>query len=141
QATLPMNPHPLFGAGYESFWLGDRLKALWSQFWWQPNQAHNGYLETYLNSGIIGLVILACFLVVSYRRIWRPPIGDLASLGVAMWTVLLTYNMTEAAFKGHPLWVVFLLGTVVVQWPRAEGRHSTPGDRPKFQKSKKAVTG
>src|SRR5262245_58266320 len=55
-AVLPLNPNPLLGAGYESFWLGDRLKALWTRFWWQPNQAHNGYLEVYLNLGLLGLL-------------------------------------------------------------------------------------
>src|SRR6185295_2852167 len=54
-----MVTNPLLGFGYESFWLGDRLTYLWKRHPWQPNQAHNGYLEVYLNLGIVGLTILS----------------------------------------------------------------------------------
>jgi exopolysaccharide production protein ExoQ len=111
-AVLLLNPSPLLGAGYESFWLGRRLAVLWSEFWWGPNQAHNGYLEVYLNLGVIGLGILSLVIIATYQKIWAPTHTDLAPLGLALWTILLGYNVSEAAFKGHLLWVVFLLATV-----------------------------
>ena len=54
---LDIRTDPLFGVGYESFWLGSRTKELWREFWWRPNEAHNGYLEVYLNLGVMGVLL------------------------------------------------------------------------------------
>jgi exopolysaccharide production protein ExoQ len=117
-AVLPMNPNPLLGAGYESFWLGDRLQVLWTLFRWRPNQAHNGYLEVYLNLGLVGLLLVGVFLLTSYQRIWRPTnTAAFASLSLAIWTIMVLYNVTEAAvFKGR-LWAWLLMASVVVPGP------------------------
>jgi exopolysaccharide production protein ExoQ len=121
---LNIGTNPLFGAGYESFWLGDRLTAIWARHTWRPNQAHNGYLEVYLNLGLIGLALLVTFLISSYRTIS----GRLASaphfalLGLTMWTVLLAYNVTEAAFKSQLVWFIFLLGAMTA--PALSARRS-----------------
>ena len=40
--------NPIIGFGYESFWLGDRLQYM-AEHWGITSQAHNGYLEMYLN--------------------------------------------------------------------------------------------
>src|SRR5206468_2635752 len=61
--AFPVNP--IFGTGFESFWLGDRLQAIWDTHWWHPIQAHNGYLETYLNLGLVGLLLLVGFLIAT----------------------------------------------------------------------------
>jgi len=59
---LAMVENPIFGTGYESFWLGDRLRVLWAEYG-ALTHSHNGYLETYLNLGLIGLAILVgCIL-------------------------------------------------------------------------------
>lgn len=48
--------------------------------------------------------------------------SDFAPLSLALWTVLLFYNVTEAAFRGSQLmWVTFLLGAISVRIP-AEDR-------------------
>ena len=125
---LSMKTSPLVGTGYESFWLGPRL-----QWFWQNadlghiNEAHNGYLEVYLNLGIIGLSLLGCFLIASYRTICREleSFSSLASLSLAMWTVLLFYSVTEAGFRSGLMWLTFLAGAVVVP-QRADNRvHSS----------------
>src|SRR4030095_11549028 len=117
-AVVPLNPNPLLGAGYETFWLGDRLQVLWNLFWWHPIQAHNGYLEVYLNLGLLGLLLVGAFLLISYQRIWRPTnTVAFASLSLAMWTIVLLHNVTEAGvFKGR-LWPWLLMGSVVVPRP------------------------
>lgn len=121
---LSMHTNPLLGTGYESFWLGPRLAWVWQKFTLGINEAHNGYLEIYLNLGLIGLFLLAVFLIVSYRsicsRLTSP--SSLASLFLALWTILLFYNVTEAAFKGSQLmWLTFLPGAIAVT-VRAEDR-------------------
>jgi len=79
------------------------------------NEAHNGYLEIYINLGLIGLFLLIGFLIASYRTICKrlTPHSSFGSLSLALWTVLLFYNVTEAAFKGGQLmWLAFLLGAI-----------------------------
>jgi O-antigen ligase len=120
---LGMHTNLLLGTGYESFWLGPRLQVIWGKFA-VVNEAHNGYLEIYLNLGLIGLFLLCGFLIASYRTICKrlASPSSFGSLSLALWTVLLFYNMTEAAFKGSQLmWITFLLGAISVRIP-AEDR-------------------
>jgi exopolysaccharide production protein ExoQ len=113
--VLSMHTNPLLGTGYESFWLGSRLQAIWRAFG-PLNESHNGYLEIYLNLGLIGIFLLGAVLVTSYRSICRQLTSatSLASLNLAFWTIMLFYNMTEAAFKFHMMWVTFLLAAMAV---------------------------
>jgi exopolysaccharide production protein ExoQ len=116
RAVLGTHTNPLFGAGYETFWLGPRLQQVWRQTGPGINEAHNGYLEVYLNLGIIGAVILAGFLISSYRTICKrlETFPSLGSLSLSLWTILPFYNVTEAAFKGQLIFVTFLLGAIIV---------------------------
>src|SRR5262249_7608179 len=66
---LRMSRDPAAGAGVESVWLGDRVASVWQRHWWHPNQAHNGYLETYLNLGGIGVLLLAAVILRGYRNV------------------------------------------------------------------------
>lgn len=118
---LSMHTNPVVGTGYESFWLGPRLQMIWAKFA-VVNEAHNGYLEIYLNLGLIGLLLLSGVLITSYRTICKRlmPHSSFGALSLALWTVLLFYNVTEAAFKGGQLmWLAFLLGAISVP-PRVE---------------------
>ncbi len=112
---LDMNTNPFVGTGYESFWLGPRLAAIWRHFD-GLNEAHDGYLDVYLNLGGIGLLLLGSFLIASYRKICNGLDRStcLASLGIAVWLVLLFYNITEAAFKGGLLWLMLVMCSVYI---------------------------
>ena len=113
---LGMHTNPLFGTGYDSFWLGPRLEFIWRKFY-LFNEAHNGYLDVYLNLGLIGLSLLVVYLIASYQRICKRLAtgSSLALLSLALWTVLLFYNVTEAAFRGSQLmWLTFLMGAIVI---------------------------
>ena len=87
------------------------------------NEAHNGYLEVYLNLGIIGLFLLVGFVIASYRTICKRlrPFSNLASLTLALWIILLFFSVTEAGFRSGLMWVTFLLGAIAVP-VRAEDR-------------------
>jgi O-antigen ligase len=113
----------LFGAGYQSFWLGDRLIGIWRSLGVSfLNEAHNGYLETYLNLGLIGLALLCFFMIASYRTVYRQFTSSphLAPLSLAVWTVVMFYNLTEAAFGASLLWCGLLLCVVAVPRLRVE---------------------
>ncbi len=109
---LSMNSNPLFGTGFESFWLGPRLEEFWSIYWWRPNEAHNGYLEVLLNLGWTGVALLAVVMVVGYRNVVgafrRDP--EAGRLRLSYFVVAAAYGFTEAAFRMmNPVWIAFLL--------------------------------
>jgi len=113
---IPMAPNPVVGAGFESFWLGPRVDKVRNTFLGNPmNEAHNGYLEVYLNLGWIGVVLIAWIVISGYRRAAAtfsrdPAFGSLLLSYVATAAV---YNVTEAGFRMLcPNWI-FLLFAVV----------------------------
>ncbi len=116
---------PLFGTGFESFWLGERVEAFWRTYWWHPNQAHNGYLEIFLNLGWMGLALLAAVVAGAGRNIRRAFRRDpeTARLCLAYLAVALLYNLTEAAFKSfHLMWFAFLLAAAAHPMPLTRER-------------------
>jgi O-antigen ligase len=132
-ATLDKNW--LLGAGYETFWVGPRLAAAWRVFQWGPTQAHNGYLEMYIELGVIGLFALALVLLFFYRRIYRELKANsgYAVLSLSFFVVLLIYNYTEAAFRNCLLWFTFLMVNLVspVAGEAVIGATERPGVMPR----------
>jgi exopolysaccharide production protein ExoQ len=104
---------PLKGVGYGSFWLGTRIRKLWAEYWWNPTESHNGYVETYLELGAVGVLLLVWFLLAGSRNATREAVLNSSGWGGLRVTFLLVaaaYNITEAAFKGlHPVWLCLLV--------------------------------
>jgi O-antigen ligase len=121
--VLEMNSNPLGGMGFESFWTGSRLETLWSRHWWRPNEAHNGYIEVFLNLGLIGVMLLAIAMAAGYRDAIRVLLQcdlELGMLRVAYVVVALVYSFTEAGFRmTNPVWICCLLGAIVHSNPVA----------------------
>jgi exopolysaccharide production protein ExoQ len=119
-AVLRTQTNPLLGTGYESFWLGPRLSQVWALTGPGIQEAHDGYLDIYLNLGLIGLLLLLFLLIACYRTICKtlPPRSNLGSFAAAMWTILIFYNVTEAGFKNGMMWTLLMLGTIVPPKPR-----------------------
>lgn len=135
---LGMHTNPLIGVGYQSFWLGSRLATFWlNSGLGHINEAHNGYLETYLELGLVGLGIFIAFAIESYRVLCRrlSSLSDIAILGMAVWICFLFYNMSEAALDGGILYLLFLISVLrvpsrvasTVSLPRA--KNNRPGSK------------
>src|SRR5580704_2584329 len=69
-AVIGAAGNPVIGTGFESFWISPNAEkvrhSLLALGWWQPeglNEAHNGYLEVYLNLGWIGVSLVALVLI------------------------------------------------------------------------------
>jgi exopolysaccharide production protein ExoQ len=68
--VLGLKTNPWIGTGFESFWLGPRLEFMRNALPNFPiNEAHNGYLEVYLNLGWAGLCFVVVLLITGYTRI------------------------------------------------------------------------
>jgi O-antigen ligase len=121
--VLAMVDNPMLGAGFRSFWLGDRLAAMWQLFpVFRPNQAHNGYIDVYLDLGLLGLFVVGGVIVSAYRvASHKLTTGADASgaqfdevvfakFGMSYLVAFLLYNVTEAIIHPlHPLFIIFLI--------------------------------
>ncbi len=120
---LKVKINPLFGAGFESFWLGDRFRNFAESRWWQPNQAHNGYLETYLNLGVVGLILLIVLLIATFWKVRRELLTNFqfGRFRLGFLAAVVAYNWTEAAFKNiSAIWFVFYIIALDYRQPEFE---------------------
>jgi exopolysaccharide production protein ExoQ len=131
-AVLSVSGSPLVGTGFESFWMGDRLQKVWTLTAKGIQEAHNGYLEVYLNLGWMGIGLLALVIATGYRNavaIYRRN-ADAGRIRLAFIAVALVYNFTEAGFRMmDPVWIAFLLAAFAV--PVAPLSEPTPS--PEFE--------
>jgi O-antigen ligase len=113
QILLHWNINPILGAGFESFWLGDRQVKFAELFRGIPiNEAHNGYLETYIQLGLLGLFITLALILATYAKARRELFEnfDLGRFRLAYLAGFLFFNWTEAGFRTHcfPFFMFFL---------------------------------
>jgi O-antigen ligase len=117
KAVLSVVTNPLVGTGYESFWLGPRLTQVWTQTGPGINETHNSYIDVYVTLGLIGLLMLICILIASFKKVCRElkRASGLGSFGAAVWAVTVFAGTTEVVMKNGLPWMVFLLGTLISQ--------------------------
>jgi O-antigen ligase len=121
ERLLDFHTNPIVGVGCESFWLGKRLSEIGEWYWWQANEAHNGYLETYLNLGLIGVSLMIGWMIAAFRygvlEFWNNP--EWARFRVGFLAVSIVYNWTESGFRMlHPMWFVFFI--IALGWPQVQ---------------------
>jgi O-antigen ligase len=114
--VLNLHSNPWVGTGFETFWLGPRLDAMRNALPNFPiNEAHNGYLEVYLNLGWVGICFIAVMIVSAYTRVTsnlrRNP--QTASLFLGFLLCTLFNAFTENAFRMMTLSWIFLLLVIV----------------------------
>lgn len=109
---------PLLGAGFMSFWTGERMDTIWARLGAAGVlQAHSGYIEQYLNLGYVGLAFIALILLQGLLRARSLARSDppFAHLRLCFVVTSIMYNYTEAAFFGvSNMWVLLLCGLIVV---------------------------
>ena len=100
-----------------AFWIGN-THDLWDTFFWRPMQGHNGYLDVYLELGIVGLIFLTGVLIAAYRGIFDLLTRQFeqGALHLTWLTIIVIHNITESSYlKGTvDLWFLFLLSAVIV---------------------------
>jgi len=118
RAVLSFHTNQLFGTGYDSFWLGRRITKVWEIIGYPGiAEAHDGYLEIYINLGWVGLATLAGLILSGYRHAVQQHRTDplSASLRLALITAALMYSLTEAGFRMMtPMWIALLMQLVWV---------------------------
>lgn len=114
-AQYEISQRPLVGWGYQSFWFVPNSPALSEAPGWvkmMPN-AHNGYYDTMLELGYVGLFLLLAVIVATLHSTGR--MADLnparARLVLSLVLFVVCYNYFESLWmRGFEfLWVVFLI--------------------------------
>ena len=115
---LGVGTNPLIGAGFASFWLTPAAIELGNKL--AVSEAHDGYLEIYLDGGIIGLCLLLPVLITAGKNAVRNITENRVTgpLYASLFLVGLMYNYTEAAFDNGSL-VGFILWIVAIQYQAA----------------------
>ncbi len=121
-ALTKVAPNAIVGAGFENFWISPSVRkfqdTLEAEGWWHPetlNESHDGYLEVYMNLGLVGVGLILWILVRSYRRAvaafrLNPSLGGLM---LAYIIPSAFYNLTEAGFRLlSVMWIFLLLASV-----------------------------
>ena len=107
---------PLLGWGYQSFWLvGPDAPSIVNAPGWvkdMPN-AHNGYLDTMVETGYAGYTLLLAFIIATLHAIGRiadrTPIRAWLVLSLAV-HVIITNGLESLWMRGFEmLWVLFLI--------------------------------
>jgi exopolysaccharide production protein ExoQ len=117
-ALIESAPNGVIGAGFESFWISpgelEFKRILNAKGWWHAeglNEAHDGYLEVYLNLGLVGVGLILWILISGYRvavvAFRRSPL--IGALMLAFIIASAFYSITEAGFRMLDLIWTFLL--------------------------------
>jgi exopolysaccharide production protein ExoQ len=127
-AAISVASSPVGGAGFESFWTGDRVRKIWALIN-EPGiqEAHNGYLEVYLNLGWIGVILLGVLIVSGYRNVMRLFRRDREAgmIRLAYFVVALVFSFTEAGFRMMSVaWMAFLIATLAFPPSKQSKKHS-----------------
>jgi exopolysaccharide production protein ExoQ len=128
EQVLAETHNPLIGAGFESFWLGDRLERIQNV---HPglNESHNGYVEIYITLGLIGVFLLVIVIIKGYRNIIvsMQENPEVARLRMAYFIAAVVLSFTEAGFRMLNIsWITFLMAVVAA--PHGTGREAVSSD-------------
>jgi O-antigen ligase len=120
-AQLEIERRPFLGWGYQGFWLvgADAPSIVDARGWIKgmPN-AHNGYYDTMLEMGYVGLAFLITFLLATLHAIGRVADRDRARAWLLLSLVLfiILYNFLESLWmRAFDLsWVVFVIAAAEI---------------------------
>jgi O-antigen ligase len=113
---------PIIGQGYGGFWITPPLPSPFNFL----THSHNGYLEVFLNAGLIALLLTMVWIVVLFQKAQSALRFDQewGAFGVAVIVMFLFHNITESSIArpSSLLWTVVVLFAVVL--PRM-ARHAS----------------
>jgi exopolysaccharide production protein ExoQ len=116
------NRSPFLGVGFGGFWVGREANIPWdANLSWILGEGHNGYFDTYLQLGAVGLFILFGVIFSSRRRIAESFAWDFeyGMFRMTFLIIILLVNVTETTFlRGeHMLWFMFLICVISIPQP------------------------
>lgn len=97
QALEEFTEQPVLGHGYGAFWTPRRLEEFERRNGWALAHSHSGYIESLINLGIVGLImVLTIALTTMFRSLAMPASG--ARLVAAILMFALVGSVAETSF-------------------------------------------
>jgi exopolysaccharide production protein ExoQ len=115
------------GSGYRAFWIGTNTKYFFEVFAWRqspdgtrsdsfagPDHAHSGYVDTYLELGLLGVATFVIAIIWGIAMLWRALRDGNSKVGfifAVILSFLLVYATTERSIlqQSEDLWFLFVL--------------------------------
>jgi len=115
-ALNAIGERPFFGYGYREFWdsSGDARYFITPNVdGWYADMAHNGFIEVALDLGVVGIIALAVFLVVSFVRAWElfwRGRDRLSAWPLFIMVDIMLQNLSDRSFATQDslYWIIFL---------------------------------
>jgi O-antigen ligase len=100
----------LLGHGFGTFWLTSKAEWIRYSLDWEMFQSHNGYLDTFLQLGVVGCVLTLFYIVNGFKGCFSLLKYD-CNAGILMVTYLaamLVGNFSETIFsiQNHEFWFI-----------------------------------
>lgn len=125
--------NPLIGGGYYMFWDSNLGTAAKDELGMRLNTAHNGYLEVFLDGGIVGISLLFLMLATRGLAIFNRfgTNAKFARMAVIYFGIALLYNFSESNFfRLGSLWMMTLMAMLSI--PRVNPLGEDEGFQAKF---------
>jgi exopolysaccharide production protein ExoQ len=105
--------NPVLGVGYGAFW----IRPI---FDFSINEAHNGYLDVFIELGIIGIILLMFLIISFYKKARAEFVYDTewASLRISFLLIVLFHNMTESSFLKSTLFIWNMFVFLLIIYPK-----------------------
>jgi O-antigen ligase len=118
---------PLIGVGFGGFWIGRLANIPWNaHMTWVLGQAHSGYVDVYLQLGILGAMLFAVVMFTTPSRLLASleENFEFGCFRITMFLTIAYVNITESSYlRGdHHLWLIMQM----VMW-------TVPGSPPALQ--------
>ncbi len=114
RSVLDVASHnPLLGTGYGGYW--GLVPGAYTKNH-DVKQSHNGYLDVYLQVGMVGIIALFAFFLEFCNKVRRElySVFDWGVFGICFLLMVLLYNYTEADFlETSYIWTTMVFLTVV----------------------------
>jgi O-antigen ligase len=110
----------LVGTGFGCFWETSDGQRIFEDL--GLRSSHSGYMEIYVNTGSVGIAVLAFMLLCAGVKIIRHVLlGDsFGFIRLIFWMVGLVHNFSESGFTGStPIWFCLILGALEYGRPLA----------------------
>jgi len=108
----------LGGFGYGGFWTDERAAYVATKAG-TFRQAHNGYLEIFIEGGVVAIVLLCVALVSVFRSIQRSSDYESGVFRLCLFTIVLLANVTESSFARERDLLTFVFFLIALAKPIA----------------------
>jgi exopolysaccharide production protein ExoQ len=128
-----VSDRPWLGYGFDSFWTPVHIDIVSLRRGWVITQAHSGYIESLLNVGWLGLIILVLMLVGALRSAivrFRRTRTAVTLFAVAMLVWYMVNMFAEAVPESHVS--TFVVMVILVHFAL---RGAAPDDEPAFARA------